>query len=567
MRRYAQVCGMVSVVALALSGCATLPGDSEPQVLHQYERSRVAEEPVGPEKGQEPDLLLKSFFSQSANPTQMHQAARLYLTDEAAAAWDDSKGTTILRSIEDISSTVSNDPNRIVFTVRGEEVGRLTTGGVYELEDGHFEEEYKLVRVNGEWRIESLPAGVVVERSTFRNNYQPYDLYFFEPTGRMLEGDRRWVYNQQTAVDTALIRMLTNGPRDSLKPGVITDLKPEAVYSGTRDGVHVFTGVDAVDDKQLNRIAAQVVWTLEAAKVQGPYKLEVDGVLLDGDGAGLTTEDFAEYNPQGSLGSVNSLYALTDGRLHLVAADSASPVHNGLTGIESASIASSSGFLGVVTKEQEDKSVLRMGPLDGPFTKVLEAQTLSRPSFEYGGSAMWTVVDGKQIVRVTRSSESGELSQSIVQAVPFDELDKPISVLRVSTSGVRVAAIVDNHVYVGTVARPTPAERRIANMREIAPGISGTALSLDWENDGSLLVGTNSPDSPVVRVEPDGAAVKIEPSVNLTAPVVAVASTSSTMFVTDARSMRQLPTNSGSTSFWREVPGLQSRRAAPIVPE
>lgn len=135
MRRYAQVCGMVSVVALALSGCATLPGDSEPQVLHQYERSRVAEEPVGPEKGQEPDLLLKSFFSQSANPTQMHQAARLYLTDEAAAAWDDSKGTTILRSIEDISSTVSNDPNRIVFTVRGEEVGRLTTGGVYELED------------------------------------------------------------------------------------------------------------------------------------------------------------------------------------------------------------------------------------------------------------------------------------------------------------------------------------------------------------------------------------------------------------------------------------------------
>ena len=69
MRRYAQVCGMVSVVALALSGCATLPGDSEPQVLHQYERSRVAEEPVGPEKGQEPDLLLKSFFSQSANPT------------------------------------------------------------------------------------------------------------------------------------------------------------------------------------------------------------------------------------------------------------------------------------------------------------------------------------------------------------------------------------------------------------------------------------------------------------------------------------------------------------------
>ncbi|MDD7586084.1 MAG: MtrAB system accessory lipoprotein LpqB [Corynebacterium glucuronolyticum] len=567
MSRRTQLVGVLSAVALAVSGCATLPGDSEPQVLRQYERSRASESPAGPEKGQEADLLLKSFFTQSVNPTQTHQAARLYLTPEAAAEWDDSQGTTILRSIEDISSTVSNDPNRIVFTVRGEKVGRLTGGGVYELEDGHFEEEYKLVKVDGEWRIEELPAGVVLERSTFRNSYQPYDLYFFEPTGRMLVSDRRWVYNQQTSVDSTLIRMLTDGPRESLKPGVITDLKAETVYSGTRDGVHVFTGVDAVDDKQLNRIAAQVVWTLESAKVQGPYRLEIDGVLLEGDGSGLTTEDFTEYNPQGTFGAVNSLYALTDGKLHLVTADSTTPVNNGLSGIESASIASSSGFIAAVTKEQEDKSVLRMGPLDGPFAKVLEAQTLSRPSFEYGGSAMWTVVDGKQIVRVTRSSDSGELSQAIVQATPFDELDKPISVLRVSTSGVRVAAIVDNHVYVGTVARPTPGERRIANVREIAPGISGAALSLDWQYDGSLLVGTNSPDSPVVRIEPDGAAVKIEPSVNLTAPVVAVASTSSTMFVTDVRSMRQLPNNSGSSAFWREVPGLQSRRAAPIVPE
>lgn len=567
MNKRVRVLGVLSVTALIVSGCATLPGDSEPQVLRQYERSRVAENPVGPEKGQEADLLLKSFFAQSANPTQTHQAARMYLAPEAAAAWDDSQGTTILRSIEDISSTVSNDPNRIIFTVRGEKVGRLTGGGVYELEEGHFEEEYKMTKVDGEWRIEQLPPGVVLERATFRNSYQPYDLYFFEPTGRMLVGDRRWVYNQQTAVDTTLIRMLNDGPREALKPGVITDLKPETVYSGTRDGVHVFTGVDAVDDKQLNRIAAQVVWTLESAKVQGPYKLEIDGVTLEGDGSGLTTEDFMEYNPQGSLGSVNSLYALTDGKLHLVTADSATPVNNGLTGIESASIATSSGVIAAVTKEQEDKSVLRMGPLDGPFSKVLEAKTLSRPSFEYGGSAMWTVVDGKQIVRVTRSSDSGELSQAIVQAAPFDELDKPISVLRISTSGVRIAAIVDNHVYVGTVARPTPGERRIANMREIAPGISGAALSLDWQHDGSLLVGTNSPDSPVVRVEPDGAAVKIEPSVNLTAPVVAVASTSSTMFVTDARSMRQLPNNSGSSSFWREVPGLQSRRAAPIIPE
>lgn len=567
MNKRVRVLGVLSVTALIVSGCATLPGDSEPQVLRQYERSRVAENPVGPEKGQEADLLLKSFFAQSANPTQTHQAARMYLAPEAAATWDDSQGTTILRSIEDISSTVSNDPNRIIFTVRGEKVGRLTGGGVYELEEGHFEEEYKMTKVDGEWRIEQLPPGVVLERATFRNSYQPYDLYFFEPTGRMLVSDRRWVYNQQTAVDTTLIRMLNDGPREALKPGVITDLKPETVYSGTRDGVHVFTGVDAVDDKQLNRIAAQVVWTLESAKVQGPYKLEIDGVTLEGDGSGLTTEDFMEYNPQGSLGSVNSLYALTDGKLHLVTADSATPVNNGLTGIESASIATSSGVIAAVTKEQEDKSVLRMGPLDGPFSKVLEAKTLSRPSFEYGGSAMWTVVDGKQIVRVTRSSDSGELSQAIVQAAPFDELDKPISVLRISTSGVRVAAIVDNHVYVGTVARPTPGERRIANMREIAPGISGAALSLDWQHDGSLLVGTNSPDSPVVRVEPDGAAVKIEPSVNLTAPVVAVASTSSTMFVTDARSMRQLPNNSGSSSFWREVPGLQSRRAAPIIPE
>ena len=157
------------------------------------------------------------------------------------------------------------------------------------------------------------------------------------------------------------------------------------------------------------------------------------------------------------------------------------------------------------------------------------------------------------------------MSQIEVDKDAFGDATGAISVLRLSHSGVRVAMIIDGRVYLGTVSRPAPGERKITNLVQIAPSIGNTALTLDWQHDGSLLVGTSSPDTPVRRVELDGSEVTPLSAGNITAPVVAVASSTNNIYVTDSRAVLQLPSNGPSSTFWREVPALQGTRAAPVV--
>ena len=89
-------------------------------------------------------------------------------------------------------------------------------------------------------------------------------------------------------------------------------------------------------------------------------------------------------------------------------------------------------------------------------------------------------------------------------------------------------------------------------------------ISADWRPDGSLLVGTTS-TTPVMRVEQDGSSMTAMSAGNISAPVVAVAASPSTLYVTDANALLQVPASGADNPIWREVPGLEGVRALPIT--
>ena len=576
------------LVTALIAGCTSLPGDSAPQAIRPFERTHPTEDELAPVAGQEPDLLLRGFFTAAGNPAQKHQAARGFLTGSMASNWDDTASTLVLDRI-DLNAEPGATEDSISYKVRGTVVGTLATGGVYTPENGEYEATMELNRVNGEWRISALPPGVVLERTELRNKFSPHELFFFAPTGKFLVRDRRWVYNGQPSLDTALLSLLMEGPQADLAPGVVDEIPPDAVFTGAEDGVYHFTGFGDLYIDQRHRFAAQVVWTLAHSGTRGPYRVELDGTPIDPAHDALTVEDVAEFNPNAFAGAISPLYALNEGSLMLVDGTDTRPVAGplGVAGnIGSAEISSSGGVVAVVenlngagtpgqstsvtTAGGRANSRLLLGPVGGETAEVLTAGTLTRPSFEYEATALWTVLDGRTVARVARSTSTGELSQVEVDASALDEPDhggddQLISVLRLSPDGVRVAMIRNGRVWVGTVARPAPGERKIVRPVEIAPAIGDTALALSWQQDGSLLVGTSSPDTPVWRVEVDGSAVTSLPTGNLTAPIVAVASSANTLYATDARAMLQLPASTNSAAFWREVPALQGTRAVPVV--
>ena len=550
--------GAVLSVAVLVSSCASLPNSSEPQSLKRLDNPS-SQQDSGPISGREPDLLLRDFYANSANPLKQYAQARNYLTPDANNQWKPGPETVIIDRIG-MSRNSTAGADHVSYTVTGTIVGTLGEGGAYNPRNEDYRAVVTLERRDGEWRIAELPNQAIIERTELRNRYIPRDLYFFDPTGNTLVPDRRWMFAGTNTQDTALISLLLAGPSPTLAPGVMDELPNSAAYTRTNNGVYELTGLSSLSEAARRRLAAQLTWTLALAEISEPFSFSIDGDLVrnDRNNPKLSVNDFPEYNPSASGTSAGVLYALTNGKAssisdgNVVAVPGFLGTNGGIESMDVASLNHTNVAASVVTTnaEGDKKSQLYMGPVDGDSTKILTAATLTKPTFEANSQAVWTVMDGNKVMRVAQSSSSSSISQTEVDTSELGENHGDISVLR---------------VYVATVARPTAGDRKLTNVRELVPAIGDSAITLEWSVNSTLLVGTVSTDTPVWRAEVDGSSAIPLSSGNIVAPVVAVSSNSSTVFITDSRAALQLST-SGNSTYWREVPGLEGARSITIVP-
>lgn len=559
-------CLTVALTTLA-AGCASLPTNSAPHVIRSFAPEETETQAAGPKDGQESDLLLRDFYHASATPDSDYEAARAYLTEGASAAWDPSGQKLVVDSIG-MTTLPGSSVGQRSYSVHGEVVGVVRSGGSYSPERGDYEATIDMEMVDGQWRISSLPEGVVFERTELRNQYQPYNLYFFDQDDRELVTDRRWVHSRRETLASDLIGLLMEGPSERLRPALTGSLPSSVSYTGEQDGAYTFTGFAGVSEDERARFAAQVVWTLATAGVTGPYELKADGQpLIDGTDS-LDTDDFIAASPLVETVGETKLYALAGGKVVRVDERSTQPVEGTLGAANDvifADIAKDGEWAAIFGKPGDaEDDIFRVGKFDGSEAEVMRAGTFTRPAFEPDAAAVWTVADGKRILRTVQSAATGSLTTGEVKVELPDGVDGNISVLRLSRTGTRVVMVIDGRLYTGIVRRQPSGERSIVNVDEYAHELSGSVISADWRPDGSLLVGTTS-TTPVMRVEQDGSSMTAMSAGNISAPVVAVAASPSTLYVTDANALLQVPASGADNPIWREVPGLEGVRALPIT--
>lgn len=560
-RRLTAATGVLTTAVL-LASCATLPRNSSPQALRTFDA--VAEVPTdaGPEADLEPDLLLRDFYTASAHPTGDFSTARAYLTEETQSQWSPEGGPLVVDRLN-ITAMAGGDANERAFQVRGRVLGRLNPGGAYEPENAEYEATLLMVRENGQWRISALPDEVVIERTELLNHFEPHDLFFFDDSSRVLVPDRRWVYSSEQSLDTVLISMLMEGPSEKIDPAVREAAPAEAEFIGRTDGVYNFAGFHDLDSQERLRFGAQLTWTLTHANVPQPYEVTLDDAPVAEGYEELTPEDFADLNPRIATTRSAPLYALSDGQLRKVISSEAIPVEGEIGELdELASADITSGGDVAAVRREGDERVLYTGTIDGSVTEILRSESITRPSFSREGNGAWAVKDGDSVIRVVRSSASGDFVQAEVDSSALEDIDGTISEFQLSPTGARAAMLIGGRLYVGVISNPASDVQAIVNVEEIASELGGSALAVDWNPDGSLLVGMATPETPIWRVELDGSATTALPSGNISAPVVAVAASATTLYATDEHTIRQLPTSGGA---WRDVPGLRGVRSAPIV--
>ncbi|MUL46850.1 MtrAB system accessory protein LpqB [Mycobacterium sp. CBMA293] len=577
-----------AVLLLVLTGCAGVPSSSAPQAVGTVDRP-APRNLLTPSPGMDPDLLLREFLKATADPANRHLAARQFLTESASRSWDDA-GSALL--IDRVVFVETRGTDKVSVTMHADILGSLSDVGVFETGEGALPDPgtIDLVKTPRGWRIDKLPNGVFLDWQQFQSTYKRDTLYFVDPTGKTVVPDPRYVaVSDPDQLATELVTKLLSGPRPEMSSSVRNLMAaplrlrgPVTRADGGKTGVGKGYGGARIDLESLSTtdphsrqlLAAQIIWTLFRAGVNGPYVINADGAALDDRFAqGWNTSDVAATDPGADPGAAAGLHALVGGSLVSLEGDGAPRVPGAfgqLPGQTSAALnRSGQEVASVVTLRPgapDMASSLWVGPVNGDAAQALDAHLLTRPSWSLD-DAIWIVVDGANVVRAIQEAASGQPARIPVDSSAVStKFPGPINALQLSRDATRAAMVINGQVILASVEQGQGGQFALTYPRRLGFGLGNTALSLSWRTGDDIVVTRNDPQHPVSYVNLDG--VNSDgPTQNLVAPVSTVAANTSTVYIADERGVMQLSGSAADNNLmWTDVRPLMLAGALPVLP-
>lgn len=264
-------------LALVLTACGSLPtaGPVTEFTRDVPDTENLVLKGFGPQVDADPDVIVRDFLRASAAGfSDDFQVARLYLTEAAEKTWRPETQVQIYS--DDQTPNVEGDTDRITVGVPIEAV--VTQDGNYSNQATPTEVrvEYGLSQdEDGQWRINTLPDGVLLSRSSFYAVYRVSSVYFLSPDMAALVSDPRWYPSRR--LESHLMQALIEGPSTSIASAVVS-----AIPAGTRlplQQVAVVNGRAEVQiEGEVPATAAQqsaLKWQITATLMQVPTVSEV----------------------------------------------------------------------------------------------------------------------------------------------------------------------------------------------------------------------------------------------------------------------------------------------------
>jgi lipoprotein LpqB-like beta-propeller protein/sporulation and spore germination protein len=559
---------LVTAGALLVStGCASIPVTSPPQVIPQ---SVPAAAPAGgdirydgivPRPGESPEDIVRDFLKAGGSTERAHTRARAYLTPTASKHWNDNAGALIIEN----SFYVDTQQGDSVMKLSAQRHGRINDDGSYVSTEGAYSYPFHLTKVDGEWRIENPPQGLLIELSTFESAYRPYDVYFLNSGESKVVPDVRWYAAPADSLATLLVTALEHGPSKWLADAVTNDLTGVTLESNIvqeRDRVKVYlTGLGDQQDTLPAGGFAQLVWTLSQLGV-GAVEVYSDGQLIrPPNNPDLTLQQLKNWQgfAPDSLSVNASGYFIRDGAVWTTKdAPLAGPA--GRSSFGAASVAASVDESSVaVVRRTAGGRVLYVGP-PGLLRPTISGATLSRPTWGSGIREVWAVRDARDVMLVTVDGRSYPVE------VPQGPQIGPIRALSLSRDGARVALVAGpsgrERLWIGVVVRDDGAQ--IQGLRPLDVGDTPVS-DVSWSDAGTVIVLTRSgeQDSSLYSVDVDGGSPAVLVSTTgLPGPPTAVAA-GPTLLTIAAGTLWRTPVASES---WTKVEDRRGGESAPAYP-
>ncbi|MGY1664960.1 LpqB family beta-propeller domain-containing protein [Geodermatophilus sp. SYSU D00696] len=485
---------VAALVLGLLTACSTVPSASAPvQITEAPARpaGEVGIEPLGPAPDAPREEIVRGFVDAAASNLQRHPVARDHLTPDAAAAWSDESGITLVGADY---ATVTTDAGTVVMT--GDLVGAIDPRGVFTAAAAGevFTHEFTLAEVGGQWRISNPPDGLVMLVPDFERLYDDLAAYFVDRTGQRMVPDPRYLLGGE-AQPTTLVQRLIDGPSPTLAAGVDNPLTgvtlTRAVTVSGATATVDLAGLGDVAPAQVSQLCAQLVWTLD--QLDGISSVEItaggDPLPLDGLPAVQRTDDWAAFSPESVPADAVGHY-LDAGRLMTVDGQPvAGPAGTGQYALSAAAVWAdprTSALTDMVGVSVDGATAtLLAGRYGQDLAPVLPASRLSAPTVAATRPEFWVIRDETTVVRVPAGG-----SPQPVNAPTLSGQGRATA-LELSPDGVRAAVVVSrgdgSALLVGTVVRSEDGPVALRDLREIAPSLNAVT-DVAWRTSGSLLV-------------------------------------------------------------------------------
>lgn len=490
-RRRAATAVLALLMVVLTSSCVGIPTSTEPVAVTELPddngNREVAVEVLAPRGGELPDEIVQGFLAASASNVRSRPVARLYLTSDANDTWADDDSVTV---IDDEPAAL---PDGALVTLSGDILGTVDADGVYTSARQTLSQLFSLVQVRGEWRISNPPAGVILRESDFRRAFVPDNLYFLDPTGTRVVPDLRWFLSGSPARANTLVEKLLQGPSEFLSPSVRSEFTAVSLASNvleTRNVVVDLTGLGERSPASLQGLSAQLVWTLKQLSFSR-LTLRDDGRVLSVPDVGTTqtSDNWQSYDPDFVAADSTGHYVDQGAVWNVDGQRIPGPAGAGDYGLVTAGASSDQSQLAGVGPDPAGARLL-LGEYGGPLTATLTAKTLSAPSWAGATAEVWTVRDGRDVVRVPVDAPA-----QVVSVSGLDPL--PMRVLALSRDGTRAALVVGpsgrGQLLVGRISR-TSSTAQLSGFIRLAADV-GNIVAVSWATSTQVLfLGTDPAD-------------------------------------------------------------------------
>ena len=518
---------------LLMTGCATMPDSGDVQEVRGANQgdSQVRVYAVAPRDNADPDEIVDGFLEAMTSDDPGFATARKYLTKQAARTWKPEQSITVLTTAPDRDQADRNaDPDNQgrAYPLSGRKIATVDARHAYQpispatyLQSIHVVQQPTGNGKEKEWRIDSLPPGLVLGEADFLRNYRSVNKYYFASGEDWVVADPVYIRQRQDPVTrmdpvTQTVRALLEGPTNWLKPAVDssfpsgTELKKGVTTLTTDDQstlkVPLNTKADLVGAQPCRRMAAQLLFTLRDLTSVRVEQVELQGStgqslcrLGKGQAAEFAAVRDTERDESPYFVDEHHKLMMLDvgGKEANAPIEVPGPLGKGATRLRSVAVdrgetrAAGVGengrdlFVSSITTEQEAAPAILSSKAAKPTDR------LSAPSWGGRGDLwiadrdpaapqLWMVPDG-----------SGE---SVKVRTPWLEDDARIESLRVSADGVRIALVVtrggDTTLQIGRVQRQTTGEEPVVSVLDLQPAAprmeSVTAVS--WAGPSRLVV-------------------------------------------------------------------------------